>query len=236
MEKSDAIGIITARKGSKGVKNKNIKLLAGKPLVWYTIQHAKKSKLLKKTFCSTDSEEVEKIAKNEGIGVLNRPKRLGKDNTPIEEVLRYSISQLYNRQRYYPDIIVLLYANVPIRAESIIDTAIEKIIKTNCDCVLTVTDVGKFHPFWMIDIVDNDKLRPYSPSSVYRRQDLPRLFIHDGAVVAVKREILMRELPKANNFSIWGKDIRVIIQKSFETIEIDTDKDLIIAESILRGG
>jgi|TARA_B100001964_G_scaffold245829_1_gene337076 CMP-N-acetylneuraminic acid synthetase len=234
MDNPEVIGIITARKGSKGLKDKNIKILRGKPVVWHTIQHSKKSTLINRIVCSTDSPIVEKIASSEGIEVMSRPNYLAQDDTPIEEVLLNVISTLNEKEKYSPDILVLLYANVPIRATEIIDTAIKKLIDKKCDCVLTVTDVGKFHPNWMIKIKDDDKLDLFSPTDIYVRQKLPGLYIHDGAVIVIKYQTFIQKLKKDNIYSIFGKDIRVIVQNPGETVEIDNKYDLIIAEMLLR--
>ncbi|MHC4714808.1 MAG: hypothetical protein ACYTAN_16310, partial [Planctomycetota bacterium] len=101
--------------------------------------------------------------------------------------------------------------------------------------VRTFTDVGKFHPLWMSRI-DGDKEKPYSELRVYRRQDLPKLYAHDGACVTVRADVLDESRNHLDdNFAFMGDDRRAVIQERDVTVEIDTPYDLLLAEAILSG-
>jgi CMP-N-acetylneuraminic acid synthetase len=234
MSKMNIVGIITARGGSKGVKDKNIIPLLGKPIIYYTIKRAKESKLLDKIVCSTEDERIARIVQEYGVEVIRRPSELARDTSPIEDVLRHAVKEL-QQGGFNPGIVVLLYANVPVRAGGIIDKTIKKMISTHADCVLTVENVGKFHPYWMLKVDNSDKLIYYTPDkNLYQRQMLPRLYIHDGSVLAVKKDVLMKGLSNDRLYSSFGEDIRVIIQQPGDTVEIDDRYDLSVAEILLK--
>ncbi|MDD2731847.1 MAG: acylneuraminate cytidylyltransferase family protein [Candidatus Pacebacteria bacterium] len=227
------LGVITARGNSKGVKNKNIKPLAGKPTIYYTIEAAKKSKLLTRLVCSTEDSKIAEITKSYGVEVIKRPKALACDTARIDDVLRHTVKFLEKRDKFTTDIVVLLYANIPIRKEGIIDKTISEFIKFNPDCVMTVSDIGQFHPNWLLKVEDEKRIDLYSPTTIYRRQDLPKYYYNDGSVVAVKKEALMKN-DGISLYPAFGKDIRAIIQSQHETIEIDNEYDYFLAESILN--
>jgi CMP-N-acetylneuraminic acid synthetase len=237
MSMKNVLGVITARKGSKGLKKKNILSLFEKPVIYYTIEKALKSKLINKLVVSTEDEKIAKIVGRYGVEVIKRPKNLAKDSSPIEDVLRHTVEFL-ETQNYIADLVVLLYANVPVRSNSIIDRAIRKIIETDADAVMSITDVRKFHPYWFLKINKQNKIQPFISGNIYkkgyRRQTLPRLFIHDSAVLVVKRNILMKNKLKTKLYSCFGNDIRGIYQRPEETVEIDDLFDLKLAEAILR--
>lgn len=135
---------------------------------------------------------------------------------------------------YWADVLVVLYGNVPIRGENVIDRAVELLQKTDCDSVRSFCTVGKWHPAWMCRI-DGDRAQAVVPGSIDRRQDLAPLYLHDGAVVAVSRASMLRgkENP-ARSARIFGIDRRAIITEPGETVEIDHLRDLYLAEAILR--
>jgi len=237
MNNMKVLGVITARGGSKGLKEKNILPLLGKPVIYYTIRKALRSKLINRLVLSTEDERIARISNSYGVEIIKRPKKLAMDSSAIENVLR-QVVKFMERKDYIPDLIVLLYANVPVRSDTIIDKAIRKIIRTKADAVISVTDVGKYHPYWLLRIDQKDKFRPFISEKPYnygyRRQELPQLYIHDGAVLVVRKAILMKNLAKTKLYSCFGNNIRVIYQKPEETVDIDNWYDLKLAEILLR--
>ncbi|MFH1449310.1 MAG: hypothetical protein ABIG09_02745 [bacterium] len=93
-KKANIVGVITARGGSKGLKNKNILPLLGKPVIYHTIEKAIESKLLDRIVCSTDDDRIASIVKKYGIEVIRRPKELARGISPIEDVLRHAVKRL----------------------------------------------------------------------------------------------------------------------------------------------
>lgn len=228
------LGIIPARGGSKGLKNKNIKLLLGKPLIYYTIRDAKKSKFLNKIVCSTEDSKIAAIVKRYGIEVIKRPKRLAQDKSKIEDVLRYTVKKLEKEKKFIIDAVVLLNPSIPVKKEGIIDEVINKFLKSGADAVMSVMEIGQFHPNWLLKVGKDGKIQLYSPSRIYRRQDLPKYYLHDGAVAAVKKEVLMRNKEGNPLYPAFGKDIRAVIQAYGEVVDIDYEYDFFLAESILK--
>jgi len=106
-------------------------------------------------------------------------------------------------------------------------------IETDADSVQTVHSVGKYHPYWMQKL-DGNRLSQYIENDVYRRQDLPPLYMLDGCLIALKYECLMVSGESDDPFAHLGKDRRSIVQKSHETVDIDTLRDFFVAEAALK--
>lgn len=227
------LGIIPARGGSKGLRDKNIRSLLGKPVIYYTIKHALNSKVIDKVVVSTENAKIAKIAERYGAQVIKRPKELATDKAPIELSLRHVVKYL-ERRGYLPDFIVLLLANVPLRGEGIIEKAVNYLIETRADSVLSFKEVGKFHPEWMFRLDKDKRIVSFMESKVFRRQDLSPLYIHDGAVVVIKRDVLMRTEGKSGLYSFMGEDIRGIVQDGYHTVDIDSLLDLEVAKVLLN--
>jgi len=225
------VGIIPARGGSKGVPNKNIKMLKGKPVIAWTIEHALGSKYLDRVIVSTDSKKIANISKKYGAEVVMRPKELARDDSPLELSLRHVVSTLEKKENYKIDIVVQLLANVPIRADGIIEQVVKKLLESGADSVMTVYEVNQ-RPEWMKRL-KGERLIPYMRCDLYRRQDLPELYIADGAVAAIKRKILMDTEGKVGVHEYLGKDIRAVIQEPLSSIEIDRLSDFELAEWVL---
>tara|TARA_B110000495_G_C23033032_1_gene615876 strand:- start:1208 stop:1660 length:453 start_codon:yes stop_codon:yes gene_type:complete len=145
------LGIIPARGGSKGIPLKNLKKLDGKPLVKYTIDAAKKSKLLNRIIISTDNGKTAQVAKNSGIEVpFVRPKRISGSKSTQFQVIKHTLD-FFKKENYFPDIVVLLQPTSPFRTTKIIDDSIRELIKSETTCVVSVTPM-KQHPyvsFWI---------------------------------------------------------------------------------------
>ena len=137
---SKRIAIVPARSGSKRIKDKNIKMINGKPLLYYSIKQSLKSKLIDRTFVSTDSKKYQKIAKRYGAEApFLRPKKISKDNSTDFECFKHIIKFL-RKKSYYPDYIVHLRPTYPFREKNLINNCIKKIIKNNkFDSLRTIT-------------------------------------------------------------------------------------------------
>jgi CMP-N-acetylneuraminic acid synthetase len=116
----------------------------------------------------------------------------------------------------------------------VIDAAIQLLRETGCDSVRSFCPVGKWHPAWMSKI-DGDKVEALQPGSIHRRQDLTPLHLHDGAVVAVSRESMLRGVESPQDpHAFFGTDRRAIHTQMGETVEVDHQRDLYWAEAVLR--
>jgi len=147
------LGIIPARWGSKRVPHKNIKLFKGKPLIYYTINAAHKSKCLDELFVSTDSEEIAKISIRYGAKVINRPSQYAQDHSPSIDVVRHAL--LYEKA----DIVVLLQPTSPLRTAEDIDAAINLFLKEKPESLISVSKNG---PNGAIYISTPENLKKYN--------------------------------------------------------------------------
>ena len=225
--------IIPARGGSKGLRNKNIKPLLGKPLLCYTIDAARESKLADRIIISTEDKNISKVSIEYGIDVVNRPIEYSTDDAPIEFALRHVIKYLEQNENYFADVVVFLQANVPIRKKGQIDNVIRKLIDTKADSVVTVVEITK-RPEFMKKITKCDKIIHLAKTKKITRQEYKdKLYVLDGAVLAIKRDVLMKTESLTGAHVYLGEDIRCIIQKPKFAIEIDEQFDFDVAEGLL---
>ena len=229
----NVLGVITARAGSKGLPNKNTRPLLGRPVTWYTIEDARQSRRIGRLVVSTNDPAVMDLARAEGVEVIERPAELATDTARIDGALRHAVETV-EADSFLVDVVVLLYANVPVRAPGVIDRVVDHLLATGADSVATYAPVGKFHPAWMSRI-DGDRVNPFQPNAPYRRQDLAALFIVDGAATAMRRAALFAP-PSGpeDHFAHLGRDRRGIIQPAEATVDIDAERDLYLAEAILH--
>jgi CMP-N,N'-diacetyllegionaminic acid synthase len=227
------LGVIPARGGSKGFPRKNVQLLLGMPVIAYTIMAAQKSRLLNRLVISTDDEEIAQISQRYGVEVIPRPAELAADDSPIEEALRHCVTYLSQREGHKPDIVVQMQANVPVRKEGMIDLVIQKAIDTGADSAISIYEANQVPQ--MMKRLKGDRLFPrYRLPKGYRRQDFPKLYLADGAVVVTRTEVLFRTMGDRRGHAYLGDDVRGVIEEGFYAIEVDSPEDLILAEAVLQ--
>ena len=230
----NTLGIILARADSQGLKDKHFQSLCGRAVIEYTFDHAAASRMITRTVVSTDCPQVKQLARASGLQVIDRPPRLATATASVQDAMVHAMETVEQGGTFMADALVVLYGNVPVRGDSVIDRALELLQKTNCDSVRSFCPVGKWHPQWMCR-VEGDRAESVVPGSIHLRQDLAPLFLHDGAVVAVSRASMLRG--KANPrdpHAFFGIDRRAILTEPGETVEIDERKDLYLAEAMLR--
>ncbi|HEY3245161.1 MAG TPA: acylneuraminate cytidylyltransferase family protein [Phycisphaerae bacterium] len=238
------LGIILARAGSKGLPDKCIRLLLGRPLIEYTIDHALAARRLDAVVLSTDSPAAQDIARRRGITVVQRPAELASDTATVDAAARHAVTWHEHAHAQRIDAAVLLYGNIPVRAPGVIDRAVQHLAQTGADSVRTLAPVSKQHPDWLHRL-EGDRMVPFRPNSIYRRQDLAPLYYHDGAVIAVTRAALFAgaqpgadpsgtgsAVPDPHAF--FGNDRRAIVQPADATVDVDEEIDLNLAEALLR--
>lgn len=232
---TSVLAVIPARAGSKGLPGKCVAPLAGRPLIEHTILHARAARCVDGICVTTDSTNAAAVARQHGVFVFDRPPHLATDSAAVIDAVRHAVETYeLSHPGFTSGIVVLLYANVPIRADGIIDRCIDHLKSTGCDSVRTVAPVGKHHPDWLHRL-DADRMSPFRPNLVHRRQDLEPLYYHDAAVVAFTRESLY-SAPSGpdDHHAFFGRDRRAIVQQPEDTVDIDTPLDLRIAEAILH--
>lgn len=229
------LGVITARGGSKGILGKNIKELLGKPLIWYTIDAAKKSGVFDRIILSTDDEKIAEVAKGYGCEVpFMRPKELAADKTPHLPVMRHAVSFLKEKEGYSPDYTVILQPTSPLRRAFHIKGAVELLQKSGADSVVSVSELpAHYHPKWQFGLAFDNKLNIFTgePFSqiVNRRQDLPKTYTRNGAIYLFKPELLFKDPP-----SFYGDNVCGYVMDQKYNVNIDSIEDWERAEAALK--
>jgi len=228
------LGVILARAGSKGLPGKCMRDLLGRPLIQYTIEHATASHLLTSVVLTTDSEPAKALARQTRVEVIDRPAPLATDTATVDAAARHAVEDWEARHGKPVDVVVLLYGNIPVRAEGLIDRAVEHLMQTGADSVRSVAPATKQHPDWLHRL-DGDRMHQFRPNSIYRRQDLEPLYYHDGAIAAVTRDALFGALETPNDHQAFlGTDRRALVQRADEAVDVDEPADLLVAEATLR--
>ncbi len=222
------LGLIPARGGSKGVPQKNIKKLSGKPLIAYTIEQANNALLLEKTILSTDDEKIAEVARHYGLEVpFMRPAELAQDHSGSFEVVQHALDFMESQGEVY-DAVCLLQATSPYRPQGVIDDAIRLFIKECPDALVSVRRVpDEFNPHWTFEIEKNNRLKISTGEKkiIPRRQELPPAYHRDGAIYITSVETIR------NKGSLLGDDIVAFPIESPELINIDTMEDWEKAEA-----
>lgn len=227
------LAIIPARGGSKSVPRKNIMLLAGKPLIAYTIEEAKKSKYINRIIVSTDDEEIAKIANQLGAEVpFLRPKELAEDFVPDLLVFKHALIWLEENEGYRPEIIVHLRPTAPLRRVEHIDKGIEMLLNSDADSVRSVC-LSLKHPNKMWKVKDG-YLIPFLPEARVEesynlpRQQLPLVYIQNGSVDVTRRSTIFEKN------SMTGDRINAFVMEENESVNINTFIDFELAELLIQ--
>jgi len=229
------LGVIPARGGSKGVPNKNIIELCGKPIISYTIETALESKLLNKLVISTDSKKIsDVVSKSYDVQIIDRPAKFATDDSPIEEALLHAVKYLIKSSNYYADIVVWMQPNVPIRDNGLIDKAISNLMNSDADSCISCYEVTQ-RPELMKIINSDGYLEPCEKDvGGIRRQEFPKRYMADGSVVALKTENLLKYKGIRKAHIYMGEKVIPIIQNSMiYSLEIDDYDDLYLVESCM---
>ncbi len=215
------LAIIPARGGSKGIPRKNIRLLAGKPLIAYSIEAALKSKYIDKVVVSTEDEEIAEVAKIYGAEVIKRPIKLAKDDVTLDPVIYHAMICIERKDDVRYDIVVTLQPTSPLLSAKTVDKGIEEILKGDYDTTISV--IAENHLYWK----KNDG--KYFPLYEERknRQYLSPLYRETGGFVISKRGAVK----ECNRI---GKKIFLFEVPKEESTDIDTFQDWWIAENLLN--
>ena len=221
------LAIIPARGASKGIPRKNIKKMAGHPLISYTINEAKKAKYLTKIVVSTEDEKIAKISKKYRVDVIHRPKKLANDKTPSELVCQHVIRHLKNKEGFETDVAVILQPTSPLRKAEDINSAIRKFLRSDCSSVVSITKV-QHSPYWMYKIDKSKMKKILTDKKITRRQDSPAIYQLNGAIYVTKKETIMEKN------SLIGENMAGYIMPYERSIDIDSQTDFDLAELLIN--
>jgi CMP-N,N'-diacetyllegionaminic acid synthase len=224
------LGVVIARGGSKGIPNKNIHLLRGKPLIQYTAESALASKL-SRVILTTECDAIERVGRQCGLEVpFKRPDELAKDDTPSLPVIQHAVRFLEDQGDCYDAILTLQPTN-PLRLPSDIDGSIDLLRDSGADSVISFTDIGEKHPARMKYIDDVGRVidPPFGEQfEGQRRQDLKPLYLREGAIYLTRRDVLM------DQGSFKGDDCRAWMIPTERACNIDEPFDLVMAEFLMN--
>jgi len=234
IHKKKVLALITARAGSKGLSEKNIKLLIGKPLLAWPISAAKKSRYVDRVVLSTDSEKFADIAKKYGADVpFIRLSELATDLASSSSVVEHALMWLWKNEQQLYDYVVLLEPTSPLTDNNDIDKALEKLFRNDstADSIVGVCKVEAKHPKFLYAINKFDLLVPYMQSEKQhhiRRQDLNDLYFLEGSLYVSKVDAFL-----ANKSFYHEKTLPYLVPK-WKAFEIDDIVDFYCVEAILK--
>jgi CMP-N-acetylneuraminic acid synthetase len=223
---------ICARGGSKGIKNKNLKQFCGKPLMFFTINQAKKSKLFNKIVCSSDSKKILKISKKYGVDLtINRPKKISSDKTPKIEAIRHLTINAENFFKTRFDLIVDLDVTAPLRSLKDIKNAIKIMSnkKKKPFNLITLTPSRK-NPYFNMVEVKNRRLKIVKQSNrkVTSRQLAPQVFDIDPCIYIWNRLGLL------SNRKIINKNTCFYAAPKARSLDIDSNLDFRLVQFLFK--
>ena len=226
------LGVIPARGGSKGIPRKNLRLLAGQPLIAHTIQTARQAGSLDRLIVTTDDEEIRQVAQRVGAEApFLRPAELGRDDVPDLPVFRHLLAWLEEHERYAPDLLVHLRPTSPLRRPEDIDEGVRLLLAhPEADSVRSVCMPSQ-NPFKMWRIVGG-YLQPLVPGpgpEPYNtpRQELPEVWWQTGEVDVTRRETILAK------HSMTGERILPLVTAARRPLDLDSAADLEFAELVL---
>ena len=229
--KKNILGVTLARGGSKGIKNKNLTKINGKPLIYFTIKEAKKCTKITNYIVSTDSNKIKKVAERYKAEVpFTRPKKISKDSSTSASALKHALvesEKIFNKKFDY---VIELMATNPLKSVIDINSIINILIKNDADSVIAVNQLFDHHPARIKKIVKG-RIFDFAVKEKLesRRQDLkPNAYVRSGSIYAMSRKFVMDE---KRYFS--GKSFAYILPLQ-RSINIDDENDLLIAKRKLK--
>ncbi|MEK7067237.1 MAG: acylneuraminate cytidylyltransferase family protein [Patescibacteria group bacterium] len=231
------LGIVGVRSGSKGVHHKNIKPLAGKPLVGWILDAARESKYINRLVVSTDIEEYAIVARQFGAEVpYLRPKELASDGSPEFEYVKHMIEWLYKNDGYKPDMVVRLLATAPLQSVVDIDACIEELLKDpNAQSAVVIAEARQI-PHKALKLINDGSggkhLVSYFTESgrdvtPIARQNYEKVYFRAN-VIAFRPEVI------SSTSSLTGDRVRYHIIPQERAIDIDSPIDFFIAEKLIE--
>ncbi len=229
------LGVVTARGGSKTLPGKNLKLLAGKPLIAYTIEAALASEALDRLILSTDDPAIADAGLACGCQVpFMRPAELARDETAHLPVIEHAARWMVEHENYRPDAVMILQPTSPLRQPEDIQASIALLEKSGADSVLSVSEApAHAHPMRMLRLDDDGNAVLFVNGQpvrrrINRRQDLPPAWLMNGAIYVCLTRILLAADP-----SLYGDRVVAYRMPAARSVSIDDADDWAAAERAL---
>lgn len=226
----DVIALITARGGSKSIPGKNIRMLAGRPLIAWTIEAALASKKISRVIVSTDDQKIARIAQKWGAEVpFMRPPELALDDSSSFSVAEHALSWLKENEGCSPKYIMLLQPTAPLRTTADMDAAIRLALQRKAVAVVSVCQISH-HPYIAKRILEDGTMLDFMKSNIpyLRRQALPPVYVLNGAIYLNRCDVLLREK------TFWPKGTQAYIMPQERSLDLDTLWDFRLLGMILH--
>jgi CMP-N,N'-diacetyllegionaminic acid synthase len=228
-----SLAIIPARIGSTGVKRKNIRPLAGRPLVEYAIEASLASRI-DRVIVSTDSPEIAAVAREAGAEVpFLRPAEFADNTAPAMSVVRHCLGWLEREEGSRPDTVAYLQPTSPFRTAAHIDRALD-LMTADTDSVWTMVPVAE-HPYFMFVPAGNGRLRDYDETldKPERRQDLPEV-LHVNPVIMMSRTSYLLDRAGPRDLVVNRQNFRPLVIDRDAGIDINTEAEFVLADLLMR--
>ncbi len=217
----NVLAVVPARGGSKGIPRKNLRILAGKPLIWYIISAAKKAKRVDRVVVTTEDEEIALVARRFGAEVVHRPPELAGDAVPLDPVVDHAVREV-EASGFKADIVLTLQPTSPLLKPESIDRAVEILARGEAETVISVID--RTHLYWTVD--EEGRYKPLYKERL-NRQYLPPLYQETGGIIGSMRRVVTAE-------SRIGSKLTLIELSRDEAVDIDSDLDWWVVEKLLQ--
>jgi len=224
IEGKKVLGLIPARGGSKGVPKKNIRLLGGKPLLAWTAEAAYNSRYLDRVILSSDSEEIIAVGRQWHLDApFVRPAELAQDTSTGVEVTLHALGQCPGY-----DYLVLLQPTSPLRTGADIDACIELCHSSGAETTFSACEATE-SPFWMYTLNIHGRVEPLLKTgyAAKRRQELPAVYIPNGAVYVVRTELFLA------NPRYYAEDTCITLMPRERSVDLDTEFDFTYLEALI---
>lgn len=222
------LGIIPARGGSKGIPKKNIINVAGKPLLAWTVEAAKKSGILDRIVVSSDSDEILAVAKKYGADVLKRPENISGDNASPAAVIIHALKE-YRKVKYIPDYVMYLQPTSPLRNAKHVRLAFNALKTSKSSALISVSEANnKFLKAFTLK--SDGRLKGISNDTFpfMNRQKLPKIYMSNGAIYIYTAKDFLK------NKKFWVKGAVPFVMSAEESADLDSLEDKKIIENYLR--
>jgi CMP-N-acetylneuraminic acid synthetase len=233
------LGVITARGGSKGLPGKNLRPLAGKPLIAHTIDTARESRAFDRVILTTDDDAIADAGRRCGCEVpFMRPAELARDETPHLPVLQHAVQWLRDHERYEPDAVMILQPTSPLRRTSDIRESISLLERSGADSVVSVSEVpAHYNPMRTLRVDANGVATLFVTGEpvrrrINRRQDMPAAWTMNGAIYLFHTFVL--DARRDGGASLYGDRTAAHVMPHEFGISIDSLDDWSAAEQVLR--
>jgi CMP-N-acetylneuraminic acid synthetase len=230
------LGVITARGGSKGIPRKNVKLLAGRPLIAYSIETARLSGAFDRLILSTDDQAIADAARPLGCEVpFIRPAELARDDTPHLPVMIHAVALLRDRESYCCDAVMILQPTSPLRSADDIRASIALLETSGADSVVSVSEVPSHqNPMRTLRLDDRGFATLYTTGEPVRRRpvrrgDMPTAWTMNEAIYLFRTHVLFDAEP-----SLYGDRTAAYVMPSERAVAIDDPADWVAAERAIE--